>query len=78
MAGRLDEVSLGTSRALLCAYVKHSTLNSATEQKLRYRRVDARANATTLFSGESVIVNHTIRKFGLFFVFQYWARPGGW
>ena len=33
--------------ARLCAYVKHSTLNSAIEQELRDRRVEDRANATT-------------------------------
>ena len=33
------EVSEGTGRPRLCAYVKHSTLNSAIEQELRNRRV---------------------------------------
>ena len=39
------EVSEGTGRARLCAYVKHSTLNSAIEQELRDRRVEDSANA---------------------------------
>ena len=37
----------GTGRARLCAYVKHSTLNSAIEQELRDWRVEGRANATS-------------------------------
>ena len=37
----------GTGRARLCAYVKHSTPNSAIEQELRNRRVEGRANATS-------------------------------
>ena len=41
------EVSEGTGRARLCAYVKDSTLNFAIEQELRDRRVDGRANATS-------------------------------
>ena len=44
---QLGEVSEGTGRARLCAYVKHSTLNSAIEQELRDRRVEDRANATS-------------------------------
>ena len=40
------EVSEGTDRARLCAYVKHSILNSAIGQELRDRRVEGRANAT--------------------------------
>ena len=39
-----SEVSEGTGRARLCAYVKHSTLNFAREQALCDRR---RANATS-------------------------------
>ena len=42
-----SEVSEGTGRARLCAYVKHSPLNSAIEQELRDRRVEGRANATS-------------------------------
>ena len=44
VAGRLQlgEVGKGTGRARLCEYVKHSTLNSAIEQELRVRRVEAR------------------------------------
>ena len=38
---------LGTGRARLCAYVKHSTLNSAIDQELRDWRVEGRANATS-------------------------------
>ena len=41
------DVIEGTGRARLYAYVKHSTLNSATEQELRDRRVEDRANATS-------------------------------
>ena len=41
------EVSEGTGRARLCAYAKHSTLNSAIGQELRDRRVEDRANATS-------------------------------
>ena len=43
----------GVGRAQLCAYVgaytyvEHSTLNSAVEQKLRDRKVEDRANATS-------------------------------
>ena len=44
---QLGEVGKGTGRARLCAYVKHSTLNSAIEQELRDRRVEDRANATS-------------------------------
>ena len=44
---QLGEVGKGTGRARLCAYVKHSTLNSAIEQELRDRRVEGRANATS-------------------------------
>ena len=43
---QLGEVVTGTGRARLCAYVKHSTLNSAIEQELLDRRVEDRANAT--------------------------------
>ena len=42
---QLGEVGNGTGRARLCAYVKHSTLNSAIVQELRDRR--DRANATS-------------------------------
>ena len=38
---------VGDPCARLCAYVKHSTLNSAIEQELRDRRVEDRANATS-------------------------------
>ena len=41
------EVSDGTGRARLCAYVKHSTQNTAIEQEWRDRRVERRANATS-------------------------------
>ena len=41
------EVSEGTGRAWRCAYVKHSTLNSAIEQEMRIRIVEDRANATS-------------------------------
>ena len=41
------EVTEGTGRARLCAYVKHSTLNYAIEKELRDRRVEDRANATS-------------------------------
>ena len=44
---QLGEVSEGTGRARLCAYVKHSTLNSAIEQELSDRRVEGRVNATS-------------------------------
>ena len=44
---QLGGVGKGTGRARLCAYVKHSTLNSAIEQELRDRRVEDRANATS-------------------------------
>ena len=44
---QLGEVGKGTGHARLCAYVKHSTLNSAIEQELRDRRVEDRANATS-------------------------------
>ena len=44
---QLGEVGYGTGRALLCAYVIHSTLNSAIEQELRDRRLEDRANATS-------------------------------
>ena len=40
------EVSERTGRARLCAYVKHSILNSVIEQELRDRRVEGRAKAT--------------------------------
>ena len=46
-AGISQVVSDGTGRPRLCAYVKHSTLNSAIEQELRDRRVEGRANATS-------------------------------
>ena len=55
------EVSEGTGRARLCAYVKHSTLNSVIEQELRDRREEDRVNAT-LLSGGSVLVNPSIKK----------------
>ena len=42
---QLGEVGKGTGRARLCAYVKHSTRNSA-EQELRDWRVEDRVNAT--------------------------------
>ena len=42
---QLGEVGKGTGRARLCAFVKHSVLNSA--QELRDRRVEDRANATS-------------------------------
>ena len=45
-----------------CAYVKHSILNSAIEQKLRDRRIDGRANATSSASGGSVLVIPSIQK----------------
>ena len=41
------EVSEGSGRARLCAYVKQLTLNSAIEQELLDRRVEGRANATS-------------------------------
>ena len=41
------EVSERTGRARLCAYVKHSTLNSAIEQELCDRRLEDKANATS-------------------------------
>ena len=44
---QLGEVGWGTGRGRLCAYVKHSTPNSAIEQKLRDRGVEGRANATS-------------------------------
>ena len=44
---QLGEVGKGTDRTRLCAYVKHSTLNSAIEQKLSDWRVEDRANATS-------------------------------
>ena len=44
---QLGEIGKRTGRARLCAYVKHSTLNSAIEQELRDRRVEGRANATS-------------------------------
>ena len=47
LAGRSQAVSEGTGRARLCAYVKHSILNSAIEQELRDWRVEGRANATS-------------------------------
>ena len=49
VGGRLQpgEVSEEAGRARLCAYVKHSTLNSAIEQELRNRRVEDGANATS-------------------------------
>ena len=59
---QLGEVGKGTDRARLCAYVKHSTLNSAIEQELRDRRVEDRANATSLLNGGSVLVNQSIQK----------------
>ena len=43
----IDLATLARSRARLCAYVKHSTLNSAIEQELRDLRVEHRANATS-------------------------------
>ena len=44
---QLGEVGKGTGRARLCAYVKHSTLNSAIELELRDRRVEDRDKATS-------------------------------
>ena len=44
---QLGEVGKGTGSARLCAYVKHSTLNSAIDKELRDRRVEDRANATS-------------------------------
>ena len=40
---QLGEVGKGTGRARLCAYVKHSTLNSAIEHELRDWRVEDKA-----------------------------------
>ena len=55
------EVSEGTGRARLCAYVGHSTLNSAIEQELRDRRVEDRVNIQqALLSGGSVLENPSI------------------
>ena len=45
--GGRPQLGQGTGRARLCAYVKHSTLNSAIEQELRDQRVEGRANATS-------------------------------
>ena len=42
--------------------LQHSTLNSVIEQELRDRRVEDRANATSLLSGDSVLVNPSIQK----------------
>ena len=48
VAGRSQSKSaIGTGRARLCAYVKLSTLNSAIDPKLRDRKVEDRANATS-------------------------------
>ena len=44
---QLGEVGKGAGRARLCAYVKHSSPNSAIEQELRDQRVEDRANATS-------------------------------
>ena len=48
VAGRSQSISaIGTGGARLCAYVKHSTLNSAIDPELRDRKVEDRANATS-------------------------------
>ena len=80
------EVSEGTGRARLCAYVctyvKHSTLNSAIEQELRDRRVEDRANATSSAYGGSVLVNPYIQKVRTKFIkkhiyknMRFWTNP---
>ena len=43
------EVSVGTGRACLCAFVKHLTLNSAIEQELRDWRVEDWTDATSTY-----------------------------
>ena len=50
VAGRSQAKSVrpeGTGRARLCAYIKHSTLDSAIEEELHDQRVEDRANATS-------------------------------
>ena len=55
------EFSEGTGRARLCAYAKHSTPHSATEQELRDRVVEDRATQEVLLSGGSVFVIPSIQ-----------------
>ena len=59
---QLGEVGKGTGRARLCAYVMHSTLNSAIEQEFRDRRVEDRATQQALLSRCSVRVNPSTQK----------------
>ena len=54
------EASEGTGRVRLCAYVKHSTQNSAIEQELRDRRTGPTQKA--LLSGGSDLVNPSTQK----------------
>ena len=55
------DVSEGTGSARLCAYVKHSTLNSAIGHGLRDRSVGHRVTQHALLSGGSVLVKPSIQ-----------------